>query len=128
MQRVSVKLDEDMVEQLDSLADDQSVTRSDIIRDTLDDGLNTDDDVEIQRLQERIADLETENKRLRREKRLVLEQREEHTELVNAVKEEQSLAKRKAEAGLWTKTKWALFGITLPVDRVTYNRKRENMS
>lgn len=111
MQRVSVKLDEDMVKQLDSLANDQSVTRSDVIRDTLDDGLNTDDDVEIQRLQERITDLETENQRLRREKRLVLEQREEHTELVNTVKEEQSLAKRKAEAGLWTKTKWALFGM-----------------
>lgn len=109
MQRVSVKLDEDMVEQLDSLTDNQSVTRSDVIRDTLNDGLNTDDDVEIQRLQERISDLETENERLRREKRLVLEQREEHTELVNTVKEEQSLAKRKAEAGLGTKTKWALF-------------------
>lgn len=37
---------------------------------------------------------------------------EEHTELVRAVKEEQSLAKWKAEAGLWTKTKWALFGMS----------------
>lgn len=58
-----------------------------------------------------IERLEADRDRLRDEKRLLLERREEHTELVNAVKEEQSLAKRKAEAGLWTKTKWALFGM-----------------
>ncbi|WP_122088601.1 ribbon-helix-helix protein, CopG family [Halalkalicoccus subterraneus] len=111
MQRVSVKLDGDMVEQLDSLADDQSVTRSDVIRDTLDDGLNTDDDVEIQRLQERITDLETENERLRREKRLVLEQREEHTDLVSTVERQQSLTERKASASVFRRAKWWLVGI-----------------
>lgn len=61
--------------------------------------------------EEQIDELEREIERVHREKRLILEQREEHTELVRAVKEEQSLAKRKAEAGLWTKTKWALFGM-----------------
>ena len=61
--------------------------------------------------EKQIEELEREIERTHREKRLVLEQREEHTELVNTVKEEQSLAKRKAEAGLWTKTKWALFGM-----------------
>ena len=61
--------------------------------------------------EDQIEELEREIERTHREKRLVLEQREEHTELVNAVKEEQSLAKRKAQAGLWTKTKWALFGM-----------------
>lgn len=54
---------------------------------------------------------EFENKRLHRERRQLLEQREENTELVKAVKEKRSLAKRRAEAGLLTKTKWALFGM-----------------
>lgn len=56
-------------------------------------------------------DLRQENERLRNEKRLILEQREEHTELVNAVKDDRTLAQRKADAGLLTKTKWALFGM-----------------
>jgi chromosome segregation ATPase len=62
-------------------------------------------------LEAELDDLERENERLQREKRQILEQREENTELVKAVKEERTLAKRKAEAGLWTKTKWALFGM-----------------
>lgn len=112
MQRVSVKLEEGMVKRLDELADEHGVTRSDVIRDTLDDGLNTGDDEEIQRLRSKLEDLQIENERLHRERRQLLEQREEHTELVKAVKEERSLARKKAEAGLWTKTKWALFGMS----------------
>lgn len=67
---------------------------------------------ELAELERRIRDLETENKRLHRERRQLLEQREENTELVKAVKEERTLARKKAEAGLWTKTKWALFGMS----------------
>ena len=50
---------------------------------------------------DRVDELETENARLYRERRQLLEQREENTELVKAVKEERSRAK----------TKWALFGM-----------------
>ncbi|WP_238532969.1 hypothetical protein [Halalkalicoccus jeotgali] len=48
---------------------------------------------------------------MQREKRLLLEQREEHTELVNAVKEERTLAKQKANAGVFTRAKWWLVGM-----------------
>lgn len=61
--------------------------------------------------EEQIEELEREIERTHREKRLVLEQREEHTELVNTVKEEQSLAKRKANAGVLTRAKWWLVGM-----------------
>ena len=44
-----------------------------------------------ERLSERIADLETENERLQREKRQVLDQRAEHTELVRAVEKDRTL-------------------------------------
>ena len=57
-------------------------------------------------------DLKRENERLRNEKRTIIEQREEHTELVRTVERQQSLAERKARAGLLTKTKWALFGMS----------------
>lgn len=63
-------------------------------------------------LEERVARLEAENERLRREKRLILEQRQEHTDLVRAVENDRTLAERKARAGLLTKAKWALFGMS----------------
>ena len=33
-------------------------------------------------------------------------------ELVRVVEQEQSLQKKRAQAGLWTKTKWTLFGMS----------------
>ena len=59
-----------------------------------------------ERLSERVAELERENDRLRSEKRLILEQREEQTELQNYVQDELSYR----EAGLTTRMKWWLFG------------------
>ena len=56
-------------------------------------------------LAQRVEVLEIENDRLHRERRQLLGQREEHTELVNAVKNDRTLAQRRANAGLWTKTK-----------------------
>lgn len=56
--------------------------------------------------EEMIENLKRENERLQNEKRLIVEQREEHTELVNAVKEEWSLAKRNVNAGVLTRAMW----------------------
>ena len=53
----------------------------------------------------------TDRDRLRDEKRLLLERREEHTELVAEVRKDRTLAERKAEVGLLTKMKWTLVGI-----------------
>lgn len=61
---------------------------------------------EYERLSERVDDLERENERLRSEKRLILEQREENTELARYVEDELSYR----EAGLGTRMKWWLFG------------------
>lgn len=113
MQRVSVKLPGEMVEELDDRADMQDVTRSDVIRDTLDDGLNTADDEEIQRLEERIQDreqrieyLEAQVERLQRTNLKILEERDRVTDLEVYVDERRQLEK----AGLWTRTKWWLLG------------------
>jgi hypothetical protein len=65
---------------------------------------------ELDACRERVGDLEQRVERLEREKRLVLEQREEHSQLVRAVEQEQSLAEERAQAGLATRVKWWLVG------------------
>jgi len=65
---------------------------------------------ELDACRERVGDLEQEVERLEREKRLILEQREEHSQLVRAVEEQRTLERERAQAGLATRAKWWLFG------------------
>lgn len=60
----------------------------------------------------RIEDLERDVARLQNEKQVLLEQREEHTELVEYVENERQAEQRWREAGLLTRTKWKLFGMS----------------
>jgi hypothetical protein len=60
---------------------------------------------------DRVAELERGLERARRERRQLLEQREEHSELVRAVERERSIQERKTQAGLATRVKWAIFGM-----------------
>lgn len=87
-----------MLEAIEELADAEDVSHSEAARTLLRKGTEAEA-------------LEQENERLRREKRLILEQREEHTELVRAVESERSLAERKASAGVLTRAKWWLVGM-----------------
>jgi len=59
---------------------------------------------------DRVDELEQRVERLEREKRLILDEREEHSQLVKAVEREQSLAEERAQAGLATRARWWLFG------------------
>ncbi|MFC4440442.1 MULTISPECIES: CopG family transcriptional regulator [Natrialbaceae] len=54
----------------------------------------------------RITDLEQDVERLRNEKRTLINDREERTELVEYVEKEKSLSERKAQAGIVTRAKW----------------------
>jgi len=65
---------------------------------------------ELDECRERVAELEQQVERLEREKRLILEQREEHSQLVAAVEQERTLEQERAQAGLATRAKWWLFG------------------
>jgi hypothetical protein len=65
---------------------------------------------ELDACRERVADLEQQVERLGREKRLILEQREEHSQLVRAVEEQRTLEQERAQAGLATRARWWLFG------------------
>jgi len=65
---------------------------------------------ELDECRERVADLEQRLERLEREKRLLLEQREEHSQLVRAVEEQRTLEQERTQAGLATRARWWLFG------------------
>jgi Arc/MetJ-type ribon-helix-helix transcriptional regulator len=63
--------------------------------------------------EDRIADLERENERLQREHRQLLEQREEHQELVRHVEDERKERDHRREhrnAPVWRRAKWWMFG------------------
>ena len=116
MAQITLRLGEDLLDELDAEADEHGVSRSEHIRDTLasrhEHEPNTD---ELQRVraeyEDRIAGLEAELERAKRERRQLLEQREEHSDLVAVVEREQSLAERRARAGWWTKLKWSALGM-----------------
>lgn len=127
MDSITIRLQDETLARIENEAEQRDLSKSKVIR-----GWFADRDElqrEYERLQserdelqaecnrlrdeyeEQIEELEREIERTHREKRLVLEQREEYTDLVKTVERQQSLAERKAGAGLWTKTKWALFGM-----------------
>jgi hypothetical protein len=99
MKRVTVSLEPEHVEMLEER--DES-SRSEALRGILD---------EYEELQREYEDLHTECERLRNEKRTILEQREEHDELVRYVEEERTIEQRKREAGLAKRAKWWAFGM-----------------
>ena len=62
---------------------------------------------------ERVSELEAENGRLRREKRAVIEQRDEHRELVEYVESERELQRMERErrnAPVWKRLQWFVLG------------------
>lgn len=119
MDSITVRLTDEMVESLDSDADDRGVSRSEYIRDTLDARHDPPPDTEtderdterIRELEDEIEKLEQEITRLNRERRQLLEQRDEHTDLVRAVEDQRTLERQRAEAGVLTRVKWWFRGM-----------------
>ena len=60
---------------------------------------------------ERIQELETELDRVKNEKRLILQERDEKTELAKFAASERSKRERLASAGLLTSLKWRVTGV-----------------
>ena len=95
MPRITVSVSDEQAERIEELADEDGPysSKSEVMR------------YFIQRSQE-ADDLERENNRLHRERRQLLDQREEHNELVQYVGDEFSYR----EQGLFTRIRWWLFG------------------
>lgn len=122
-----LRLDDDLLTELDSEADDRDVPRSKHIRDTLESRKQqreleqTHEELTAAReraatvdeLTEQIEELQRENDRLQRERRQLLEQRDEHTELVRYAEQQRSVIERREErrdAPVWRRAKWWVLG------------------
>lgn len=117
MEQITVRLPEEMLEALDEEADEHGVSRSEYIRATLasrnDDA---DDESEVERLRDEVAELERDVERLQNEKQLILQEREEKAELAAYVEEERTVEQQWRQAGLGTKLKWRVFGMPEDAD------------
>ena len=104
MKAITIRLEPSTVESLDEEADEHGLSRSEYIRMLLDERSEYE---RLQREYERIrSEYERDLERIQQEKRLLLEQRDEHQELVRYVEDE--LAWR--EQPLSKRFRWWLFG------------------
>lgn len=119
VKNITIRLDEGMISELESEADEYDKTRSEHIRDIL--AIRNEHGVKQDEYEDRIEDLGREITRLQNEKRTLIRDREERTELVEYVEQQRNLdqyrAKRERmvdQAGMLTRWKWKFTGI--PVD------------
>ena len=74
--------------------------------------LRSEYEAEIERYEAEIESLEARIDDLQRQLTATNRRVDEHKELVEYVQEERSITQRRARAGILTKTKWALFGMS----------------
>jgi predicted transcriptional regulator len=99
MDQIAVRLPDDLLDAVDAAADEQDVSRSVYIRDTLERRVSGETD-------QRVRELEQEVERLNRERRQLLEQREENQQLRRYVENDVEWH----EASLPTRLRWYVFG------------------
>jgi Arc/MetJ-type ribon-helix-helix transcriptional regulator len=102
MPRFTVTLPDDQGELIEDLAGDEgpASSKSEAMRMLIEDA-------------QRVSEVEDENERLRRERRQLLEQREEHGDLVryaDAERERAELDRRRRKQPVWTRVRWWIYG------------------
>lgn len=100
MPQASARISEEKEEQITAFSDENGLSKSEAIRTLLKRGLEYEE-------------LQTENERLNNSLRRLVDQRKEHSKLVEYVEEEQSLQQHREErraAPVWQRAKWWLFG------------------
>lgn len=111
MEQITVRLDPDVIAELDEEAEDRNESRAEYVRHVI------DSRHEVEELQTEVDELQTEVDRLQRELQAANRRVDEHQELVRYVEEERSLQERREQrqrererAGILTRSKWWLFG------------------
>lgn len=104
MDSITIRVQDETLAKIERGAEKREVSKSELIREWFQER----EELQFERaqLQSEYEELQTECDRLQNEKRLILEDREEKTELVEYVEDELSYR----EAGLSTRMKWWLFG------------------
>lgn len=114
--RTSVSLNDELSSYVDEVASSVGENNAEAIRETVRHAKKQDDRIETleaenERLSDRVDELEAELERVKREKRLILEDREEKQELVRYVEDERTFEQKWRKAGFTTRVKWRLFGM-----------------
>ena len=120
MPRVSISFSDELYEYIEELdetgeADSKAEAVREAVRQHRDNTTAGDDMVQevVQEHQQKIRELEQENERLHRERRQLLEQREEHSELVATVQREQTLKEqreKRRQANMFRRAWWYIVG------------------
>lgn len=116
MDPITLRLPTDTLDEVDREANEKGLSRAEYLREIVE--KRHVDNETLTDYEEKLSDYESEVERLRsdvarlqNEKRQILEQREEHTDLVRAIEREQSREDRRAQAGVLTRAKWWLVGM-----------------
>lgn len=118
MKPITVRLSPQTVDELDNEADERELSRAEYVRElirTRDESEEIQDEyeAELDRLRSELDKMRTENDRLRREKRQVLDVREENNELVRFAEAERDRRNQEQEiksAPAWRRAKYWLLG------------------
>lgn len=100
MQPVTIRIPDDTYRTLKTESDERDASMSEVCRERIEKGIDYDR-------------LQAERDRLRSEKRTLISQREEHTDLVEYVEQERELQQQREErkdAPVWTRAKWWVLG------------------
>jgi HAMP domain-containing protein len=103
--RVTVRLSDTLAKHVDTVRQDDETSDAEAVRECIRRSRRLDD------VEDEVGDLETEVERLRREKRLILEEREEKAELARYVEDQRSAERRRREASAVERARWWLFGM-----------------
>ena len=101
MERLTIRVPEEMLEEIERIQGADDVSRSEAARQLLRRGSECDD-------------LENERDCLQRQLAITNKRQDDVTELVEYVEKERSLSKQKAQAGALTRVKWLVWG--MPAD------------
>lgn len=86
MEQITLRVPENVLEEVEQEAEESNRSRSEYLRNVI--RARDEHAEEVEELQEKVDELQTELDRVRREKRQILEQREEKRELVRYVDDE----------------------------------------
>lgn len=103
--RATVRLSDAQASHVDDIRQDDETSDAAAVRQCIDRSQRLDD------AEQTVADLEVEVERLKEEKRLILEERDEKRELAIYAEAQRTRQQRKDEAGIFTRTKWFLVGM-----------------
>ena len=122
MEKISISLRDEQLQHVGEREENENETRSEAVRTLVDRGMNAAEHEEklrgrMEKLErkkdEEIEQLRTEIDRLQRERRQILEQREENQELVRFAEEQRSLVSEQRDrrnAPVWRRAKWWVLG------------------